>query len=119
SLQFSVTKLPSLYRFKAGGGRSVRGYGFESLSNNNVGSNNILTGSAEINWSFRKDWSVATFIDVGNAFNEWHEANLKKGVGVGLRWYSIAGPISVDVAQALSYDGHPWSINFSIGTPLL
>ena len=61
----------------------------------------------------------AAFIDVGNAFNEWHEENLKKGAGVGLRWYSIAGPISLDVAQALSYDGHPWSINFSIGTPLL
>ncbi len=119
SLQLAVTQLPNLYRFKAGGSRSVRGYGFESLSNNGVGSNNIMTGSAEINWSFRKDWSAAAFIDVGNAFNEWHEENLKKGAGVGLRWYSIAGPISLDVAQALSYDGHPWSINFSIGTPLL
>ena len=38
---------------------------------------------------------------------------------MGLRWYSIAGPISLDVAQALSYDGQPWSINFTIGTPLL
>jgi translocation and assembly module TamA len=119
TLRLSVTKLPNLYRFKAGGGRSVRGYGFESLSNNGVGSNNIITGSAEINWGFRKDWSAAAFFDLGNAFNDWHETDLKKGVGVGLRWYSIAGPISLDVAQALSYDGHPWSINFSIGTPLL
>ncbi len=119
SLQLAVTQLPNLYRFKAGGSRSVRGYGFESLSNNGVGSNSIMTGSAEINWGFRQDWSVAAFIDVGNAFNEWHESSLKKGAGVGLRWYSIAGPISLDVAQALSYDGHPWSINFTIGTPLL
>jgi translocation and assembly module TamA len=119
SLELSVTRLPNLYRFKAGGSRSVRGYGFESLSNNGVGSNNILTGSAEFNWSFHKDWSAAAFFDVGNAFNEWHEARLKKGAGVGLRWYTIAGPISLDVAQALSYDGHPWSINFTIGTPLL
>jgi translocation and assembly module TamA len=119
SVELAVTQLPNLYRFKAGGSRSVRGYGFESLSNNGVGSNNILTGSAEINWSFRKNWSAAAFFDVGNAFNEWHDANLKKGAGVGLRWYSIAGPLSLDVAQALSYDGHPWSINFTIGTPLL
>ena len=119
SLQLSVTQLPNLYRFKAGGSRSVRGYSFESLSNNGVGSNNILTGSAEIDFNFRKDWSAAAFIDVGNAFNAWHETDLKKGAGVGLRWYSIAGPISLDIAQALSYDGHPWSFILSIGTPLL
>ena len=118
-LDLSVTELPSLYRFKAGGSRSVRGYAFESLSNNGIGSNNIITASAEIEWNFRPDWSLATFYDVGNAFNDWGETNLKHGAGVGVRWYSIAGPIRLDFAQALSYDGHPWRIHFTIGTPLL
>lgn len=119
SLRLSVTDLPDLYRFKAGGSRSVRGYGFENLSNNGIGSNNIVTGSAEVEWSFRQDWSAAAFFDVGNAFNDWGSPQLKKGAGLGIRWYSIAGPVRVDIAQALDIDGHPWQLHFTIGTPLL
>jgi len=119
TLQLSVTDLPNLYRFKAGGSRSVRGYGFEDLSNNGIGSNNIVTGSAEVEWNFRPDWSLAAFFDVGNAFNDWQHTNLKKGAGLGIRWYSIAGPVRVDIAQALDIEGHPWQLHFTIGTPLL
>jgi translocation and assembly module TamA len=119
SLRLSVTDLPDLYRFKAGGSRSVRGYGFENLSNNGIGSNNIVTGSAEVEWSFRQDWSAAAFFDVGNAFNDWGSPQLRKGAGLGIRWYSIAGPVRVDIAQALDIDGHPWQLHFTIGTPLL
>jgi translocation and assembly module TamA len=118
-IQLSVTNLPNLYRFKAGGSRSVRGYDFEVLSNNGIGSNNIITASAEIEWNFRQNWSVAAFFDAGNAFNEWGDVELKKGLGVGVRWYSIAGPIRVDIAQALDLDGNPWRLHFTIGTPLL
>jgi translocation and assembly module TamA len=115
----SVTELPNLYRFKAGGSRSVRGYGFESLSNNGIGSNNIVTASAEIEMAFRPDWSLATFFDAGNAFNEWGDFELLKGAGVGIRWYSIAGAIRLDIAQALDFEGEPWRVHFTIGTPLL
>ena len=118
-LQLSVTELPNLYRFKAGGSRSVRGYAFEHLSNNGIGSNNIVTAGAELEWQFREDWSLAAFVDAGNAFNDWDEMNIKKGVGLGVRWYSIAGPIRLDFAQALDFEGDPWRIHFTIGTPLL
>jgi len=118
-LQISVTELPNLYRFKAGGSRSVRGYGFETLSNNGIGSNHIVTASAEVEWRFREDWSLAAFFDAGNAFNDWDEANIKKGAGVGIRWYSIAGPVRLDLAQALDFEGDPWRVHFTIGTPLL
>lgn len=115
----SATQLPNLYRFKAGGSRSVRGYAFESLSNNGIGSNNIVTASAEIEMAFRPDWSVAAFFDAGNAFNEWDDFEVLKGAGVGVRWYSIAGVIRLDVAQALDFEGEPWRVHFTIGTPLL
>ena len=114
-----MTELPSLYRFKAGGSTSVRGYDFESLSSNGIGSNNIITASAEVEYMFRPNWSLAAFIDVGNAFNDWGKVDLKKGAGVGIRWYSIAGPIRVDVAQGLDHPDKPWLIHFTIGTPLL
>jgi translocation and assembly module TamA len=119
SLRLSVTELPGFYRFRAGGTNSVRGYGFEELSNNHVGSNNIFSASAEVEMRFLDDWSAALFFDIGNAFNDWSNPELKKGVGVGLRWYSIAGPIRVDVAQALDLTDRPWRIHFNIGTPLL
>ena len=118
-LDISDTRLPNFYRFKAGGSQSVRGYGFESLSNNDIGSNHIVTASAEIEVRVLQKWSAAVFVDTGNAFNDWSEPELKVGAGVGVRWYSIAGPISIDFAQALDYTGDPWRIHFTIGVPLL
>jgi translocation and assembly module TamA len=118
-LQLSVTQMPNLYRFKAGGSRSVRGYDFESLSDNGIGSNNIVTASAEIEMRIHRDWSLAAFFDAGNAFNDWDDFELLKGAGVGIRWYSIAGAIRLDVAQGLDLEGEPWRVHFTIGTPLL
>jgi translocation and assembly module TamA len=114
-----VTGLPDLYRFKAGGSKSVRGYGFEDLSTYDLGSNNIVTASAELEMKFLDSWSIAAFFDIGNAFNDWSDPELKKGAGLGIRWYSIAGPIRVDVARALDFEGKPWRLHFTIGTPLL
>lgn len=113
------TRLPNYYRFKAGGSASVRGYGFEQLSNNDVGSNHIITGSAEVEYRFLNTWSAAAFVDIGNAFNDWDNRELKRGIGVGVRWYSIAGEIRVDVAQAVDFEGKPWRWHITIGTPLL
>ena len=118
-IEISLTELPNLYRFKAGGSTSVRGYNFESLSSNGIGSNNIITASAEVEYMFRPKWSLAAFFDVGNAFNDWSNIDLKKGAGVGIRWYSIAGPIRVDIAQGLDHPDKPWRIHFTIGTGLL
>lgn len=115
----SVTELPDTYRFKAGGGSSVRGYDFDGLSDNDIGSNNIVTGSAEIEMKVAERWSIAGFADIGNAFNDWDTAELRKGVGFGVRWYSIAGAVRVDFARGLDIEGKPWSIHFTMGSPLL
>lgn len=117
--ELSITELPNHYRFKAGGGSSVRGYGFEELSNNDIGSNNIIAASAEIEMRVLPKWSVAAFVDIGNAFNDWSEFELRKGAGVGVRWYSVAGALRLDFARALDLEGKPWAVHFSIGTPLL
>ena len=114
-----VTDLPNLYRFKAGGNRSVRGYGFETLDKNGLGSNNVFTASAEAEFHFLEDWSIAAFIDVGNAFNSWGTPDLKLGTGLGVRWYSVIGALRLDVAQGWALEGNPWRIHLSIGTTLL
>lgn len=118
-LHLSLTRLPNFYRFKAGGSMSVRGYGFEQLSDNDIGSNNIFTASAEVEYRLFEAWSVAAFADIGNAFNDWDDPDLKRGFGLGIRWHSLAGEIRVDVAQAYDFEGRPWRLHLTIGTPLL
>jgi translocation and assembly module TamA len=118
-IDISLTELPNFYRFQAGGSQSVRGYAFESLSNNGVGSNNLITLSAEAEWQILQTWSLAAFYDVGNAFNDWNQMDLKQGAGVGVRWYSIAGAVRLDFASGLDLPGDPWRIHFTLGVPLL
>ena len=115
----SITELPYLYSFKAGGSRSVRGYEFERLSDSGLGANHLLTASIEGEYNFHGDWSAAAFFDIGNAFNSWSDPDLKRGVGVGIRWYTVAGPIRVALASALDLEGDPWTVHITIGTPLL
>jgi translocation and assembly module TamA len=118
-LRLTITELPERYRFKTGGDRTIRGYGFETLSTNRNGANHILTGSLEYEFRVGRDWSLAAFYDVGNAFNDWGTRKLKRGVGAGFRWYTIIGPVQVDVAQALDDIDRPWRLHFTIGTRLL
>ncbi|MBY6204324.1 BamA/TamA family outer membrane protein [Halomonas denitrificans] len=116
-LELEITELPELFRFKTGGDRTVRGYAFEDLSTNRNGANHLLVGSAEYEFNFYGDFSVAAFYDVGNAFNDWKEPELKAGAGVGVRWYTLIGPVQLDFARAFADDS--LRIHFTIGTKLL
>ena len=117
-LDLSLTQLPELYRFDAGGDRSVRGYGFERLSNNRNGSNHLVTASVEVEYQILEEWSVAAFADTGNAFNDFSDVDLKQSVGLGLRYYSIVGPIRLDRAHPMDAD-ESIRIHFTLGSPLL
>lgn len=116
-LELDITELPELFRFKAGGDRSVRGYGYEALSTNRNGANHTVVGSIEYEFNFAGDFAAAAFYDIGNAFNDFAEPNLKRGAGVGLRWYTLIGPVQLDLARALDDDS--FRIHFTIGTKLL
>ena len=89
------------------------------MSDSNIGSNNIFTASAEVEYQVLEDWSLAAFYDVGNAFNSWSDPNLRQGAGVGIRWYSIAGAVRVDVAKPLDLADDSWRIHFTIGASIL
>ena len=94
--------LPKSLRFFAGGGSSVRGYNFESIGEVNsagsvIGGKHMLGGSVEFEYPIYENWGVATFIDVGDAFNSWDDMDLSYGVGVGARYRSPIGPVRVDV----------------------
>ena len=119
SLDLTITDLPERYRFKTGGDRTVRGYGFENLSTNRNGANHLMVGSVEYEYRVGENWSLAAFADIGNAFNDFNNRKLKRGVGVGFRWYTMIGPLRIDIAQALDDVDKPWRLHFTIGTQLL
>lgn len=112
-------KLPPSLRFFAGGDRSVRGYSFESLSPKNEegrlrGGQQLLTSTLEYQRRVTGDWWGATFVDSGDAFDNWGPEDLKTGAGVGVRWISPVGPIRFDVAHPFDSEDD-WRVHFSIG----
>jgi translocation and assembly module TamA len=114
--------LPKSLRFFAGGGRSVRGYGFNSLGVTNIendvlGGKHLLVGSVEYEYPLIESWSAAAFLDAGNAYNDFKSPNLKWGAGVGLRWHSPVGPVRIDIGfpQDRISDPH---LHLSIGSDL-
>jgi translocation and assembly module TamA len=118
-LELSLTELPERYRFRTGGDRSVRGYGFENLSTNRNGANHLIVGSIEYEYRVGENWSLAAFYDIGNAFNELGNPKLRRGTGVGFRWYTLIGPVQFDIASPLDDPDTSWRLHFTIGTQLL
>ncbi len=117
-------KLPTTYRFYAGGLNSVRGYTYKELGpkdalGNVIGGQYLSVFSTEYEHTLFDDWGVAAFVDTGNAYNKFSNIDLKTGAGLGARWYSPFGPVRVDVAVPLSNDANSsFQIHFSAGTRL-
>ncbi|MEW5744784.1 MAG: autotransporter assembly complex family protein [Nitrospirota bacterium] len=115
--------LPASQRFFAGGDRSVRGYGYNTLGpkrdGNVIGGKHLIEGSVEYERRLTSSWSAAAFYDVGNALNNLSDP-LKQGAGVGVRWKSPVGLVRVDVALALDPepDERQWRIHLNIGPDL-
>jgi translocation and assembly module TamA len=98
-------QIPDSLLFRAGGDNSVRGYGYRTLGPERdgavVGGVVMATGTAELmrrlsdRW---RDWYLATFVDAGNAADDWREIDPVIGYGVGVRWRSPVGPLRMDLA---------------------
>jgi len=117
SLVNNFDDLPGIYRFFAGGDRSVRGFGYNSLSpeelvtNRNgltelkkTGGRHLAVGSVEIVRDLPRNLAIATFVDVGNAFNEFSDP-MEYSAGIGLRFRLPVVSIGIDLAQPLSTSG--------------
>ena len=94
--------LPKKLRFFAGGGNSVRGYDFESIGEVNssgsvIGGKNLFAASVEYEHPIKDAWSVAAFLDAGDAFDDWGDMDLHYGIGGGVRYRSPIGPVRVDI----------------------
>lgn len=108
-LSNDATNLPISLLYFAGGDQSVRGYQYQSLGQENelgeiVGGKHQIVGSVEYDFNIRPEWKLAVFADAGNAFEDFNDFQLKKSVGIGIRWLSPIGPIRADLASALDDD---------------
>lgn len=115
--------LPASLRFYTGGDASVRGYAYNKIGPTDdggtvVGGKNLVVGSLEYEHRVWGDWSVAAFIDSGDAF-DGASPELKTGAGLGLRWRSPVGPVRIDFASGLDRPpGDAFRFSFSIGPDL-
>jgi translocation and assembly module TamA len=97
------SRLDGIYRFYAGGDRSVRGFGYQALAPEG-GGRHMLTGSVEVVRDIPWNLAVATFVDTGNAFNKFGE-RLEFAAGDGLRYRLPVLSIGMDLAKPLSTTG--------------
>jgi translocation and assembly module TamA len=118
----STSSLAPTQRFFAGGDRSVRGYGVDTLSPveqvflpngdpvldedgdptfQKVGGKHLFTASVELIRDLPKNLAIAVFSDAGNAFDNFGDP-LMYSVGIGVRLRLPIVSVGIDVAQGLT-----------------
>ncbi|MAX00442.1 MAG: hypothetical protein CMN72_12545 [Sphingomonas sp.] len=116
-------ELPPSRRFYAGGGGSVRGYGYRELGpiapdGKPIGGLSFNEFSLEARYRFG-NFGIVPFIDGGQAYDTVYPrgSDLRYGAGIGGRFYTNFGPLRVDLATPLNpREGDPKiAVYISIG----
>jgi translocation and assembly module TamA len=120
-----LTSIPQTRRLYSGGGGSVRGFAQDFVGpldpdNNPVGGRSAIEAGVEMRARLFGDIGGVAFVDAGsvstNVFPDFAEG-VQVAAGLGLRYYSPAGPIRVDVAVPVNgrKADDAWQLYFSIG----
>jgi translocation and assembly module TamA len=96
-------------RFYAGGGGSVRGYGFQRLGprdpvfDDPIGGRSLTEIAVEARVR-RGNWGIVPFLDAGNIYTSPLPRldDLRVGAGLGVRYHTRFGPIRVDLGTPLN-----------------
>jgi translocation and assembly module TamA len=98
--------------FYAGGGGSVRGYGYQLIgprdpNGNPIGGRSLAEFGLEARVKlpfFGGNFGVVPFLDGGQIYSSAYPrfTDLQYGAGLGVRYYSLFGPIRVDVGTPLN-----------------
>ena len=102
-------KIPADERFYAGGGGSIRGYAYQTVSPLRegvpVGGKSLLELSLETRVRITEKVGIAAFLDGGGAFAAGFpdsDERLLWGAGLGVRYFTPIGPFRLDVAIPLN-----------------
>ena len=103
-------ELPASVRFYAGGGGSVRGYGFQELGPldediDPLGGRSVIEFGGEMRIRITETIGVVPFVEGGNVYvdtlPEVYQFDFRYAAGLGLRYYTAIGPLRLDVAVPL------------------
>lgn len=105
----AIDEIPPDRLFFAGGGGSVRGYGFKSIGVDGpgdtvTGGKYLVEGSLEARYKVTNDIGIVAFVDGGYVAAEEFPGldQLRLGVGAGVRYYTGLGPLRLDVAVPIN-----------------
>ncbi|TGX52423.1 hypothetical protein E5A73_16685 [Sphingomonas gei] len=100
--------LPPSRRYYAGGGGSVRGFGYQELGPRSpdgrpVGGRSLNEFAIEARYRFG-NYGIVPFIDAGQVYEGLYPTgkNMRFGAGIGGRLYTNFGPLRVDVATPIA-----------------
>ncbi len=95
-------------RFYAGGGGSVRGFGYQQLgpmdpNNDPIGGRSVNEAAVEARYRFGH-YGIVGFVDAGQVYRGSTPdfSNLRYGAGIGGRFYTNFGPMRLDVATPIN-----------------
>jgi len=120
----TTDNLPASERFFAGGGGSVRGFGYQEVGpfdgDDPLGGRSLIEGSFELRYKATDKIGVVVFTDVGQVDERAVPSfdNLAVGAGLGFRYYTDFAPLRFDVGVPLKGDENTdqnFQIYISIG----
>ncbi len=121
----ALLSIPADERYFSGGGGSVRGYPYQSLSEYSegdpVGGRSFMEVSLETRLHHGQNWGSVLFTDGGYAFPSnvpTRDSELLWSAGIGLRYFTTVAPLRVDIGWPLQRrEGldDPFQLYISIG----
>lgn len=133
----SSTQIPLFERFYAGGINSVRGYARRRVGplasdlvppskctfldcDHPLGGRSVVELSTELRHPVTSVIDIAGFVDAGQvSLDSWDFPfdDLQYGIGLGVRYRSVIGPLRVDLAFPLDRRGDDasWQVYFAVG----
>ncbi|NYT80600.1 BamA/TamA family outer membrane protein [Alcaligenaceae bacterium] len=95
-------RLPQDFGYRTGGGRSIRGYRYQSIGLQRgdavVGASSLAVASIEYTHYFTDMFGMNIFVDAGDAAESFGSMKMHVGYGAGLAVRTPAGPFFVDLA---------------------
>lgn len=120
----NANRIPASRRFFAGGGGSIRGYGYQDVGprdadGNPDGGRSVAEASLELRFRATETIGIVPFIDGGNVYRDRLPdfSGFRWGAGIGFRYFTEIVPIRFDVAFPLDKrtGDNSFQIYFSIG----
>ena len=117
--------IPPNDRLYLGGGTTVRGYDFQTLGpidtdGNPIGGNVMALGNVEARIVIIGGFGAVAFLDAGGVWSDFDQVSTVStglGIGVGLRYNTIIGPVRLDYGFAPTWENavRRGKVYFAIG----